>query len=66
MIKTTVKNEMICPICGNSMAIGFAIKLHIESGHLYFAPQPLINNKTLEFIPVFKCIKCGHSITNRE
>lgn len=66
MIKTTLKNEMICPKCGNSMEMGVAIKPNIESGCLYLAPQPLINNKTLEFIPVFKCIKCGHSIINRE
>lgn len=59
-------NYMICSKCGGDLHIGIAIKPHIEENARYIAPQPLINNETLELIPVFKCIECGHSFDNRE
>lgn len=52
---------MICPKCGGDLHVGIAIKPHIEENARYIAPQPLINNETLELIPVLKCIKCGYS-----
>ncbi len=58
-------NYAICPKCGGHLGIGVAIKPHIEKNALYIAPQPIINNETLELIPVFKCIKCGYSFDNK-
>lgn len=57
---------MICPKCGGDLQVGIAIKPHIEENTRYIAPQPLINNETLELIPVLKCIKCGYSFINND
>lgn len=59
-------NYMICSKCGGDLHIGIAIKSNLENNTRYMIQPPPINNETLELIPVFKCVKCGHSFDNRE
>lgn len=59
-------NYCECSKCGGDLHIGIAIKPNRREDVIYEFYRPTINNETLELIPVFKCIECGHSFDDRE
>ena len=59
-------NYTTCSKCGGELRVGSAIKSNLEVNARYEFYPPPINHETLEIVPVFKCVKCGHSFDNRE